>query len=107
MDLPAVERYAKGATTFDTELPFYKALEEIALNLIPFRSAIKNFIDGNVGEGITDLAFDIFGFAIGLGTAAKGAKALAAGASALSKLGRAGKIIGRAAVGALNPVGGA
>lgn len=106
MDLPAVERYAKGATTFDTELPFYKALEEIALNLIPFRSAIKNFIDGNVGEGITDLAFDIFGFAIGLGTAAKGAKALAAGASALSKLGRAGKIIGRAAVGALNPVGG-
>ncbi|NMX60667.1 glycosyltransferase [Pseudomonas sp. WS 5079] len=106
MELPAVERYAKGATTFDTEVPTYKILEEIALNLIPFRSAIKNFIEGNIGSGIVDLAFDIFGFAIGLGPAAKGAKALATGASALSKLGRTGQIIGRAAVGALNPVGG-
>ncbi|USW94096.1 hypothetical protein NHF39_22515 [Pseudomonas proteolytica] len=106
MELPAVERYARGATTFQTEVPTYKVLEEIALNLIPFRSAIKNFIDGKIGEGIVDLAFDIFGFAVGLGAAAKGAKAVAVGASTLSKVGRVGKIVGRAAVGALNPLGG-
>ncbi|MGL5997894.1 MAG: glycosyltransferase [Pseudomonas proteolytica] len=106
MDLPAVERHARGATTFETEVPTYKVVEEIALSLIPFRSAIKNFIDGKIGDGIVDLAFDIFGFAVGLGAAAKGAKALAVGASALSKVGRVGKIVGRAAVGALNPLGG-
>ncbi|WP_080727646.1 glycosyltransferase [Pseudomonas fluorescens] len=106
MDFPAVEQYAKGATTFDTEVPTHQVVAEIALNLIPFRSAIKNFIDGNIGAGIVDLAFDIFGFAIGLGAAAKGAKALSAGASVLSKVGQAGKIIGRAAIGALNPLGG-
>ncbi|MBF8003296.1 hypothetical protein IZT72_01720 [Pseudomonas brenneri] len=106
MDLPAVERYAKGATTFDTEVPTYKILEEIALSLIPLRSAIKNFIEGKVSDGLIDLAFDIFGFAVGLGAAAKGAKAFAVGASALSKVGQVGKIIGRAAVGALNPLGG-
>lgn len=106
LDLPAVERYAKGATTFETEVPAHKVVEEIALNLIPFRSAIKNFIDGKVGDGIVDLAFDIFGFAIGLGAAAKGAKALGVGASALSKAGQVGKIIGRAAIGALNPLSG-
>lgn len=106
IDLPAVERYARGATTFQTEVPTYKVVEEIALNLIPFRSAIKNFIDGKVGEGIVDLAFDIFGFAVGLGAAARGAKAFTVGASTLSKVGRVGKIVGRAAVGALNPLGG-
>lgn len=106
MELPAVERYARGATTFQTEVPTYKVLEEVALNLIPFRSAIKNFIDGKIGEGIVDLAFDIFGFAVGLGAAAKGAKAVAVGASTLSKVGQVGKIVGRAAVGALNPLGG-
>ncbi len=106
MDLPAVKKFAKGATTFETEVPTYKIIEEVALGLIPFRSAIKNFIDGKVGDGLVDLAFDIFGFAVGLGVAAKGAKALTIGASALSKLARAGKVIGRATVGALNPLGG-
>ncbi|PRA27970.1 hypothetical protein CQZ99_12255 [Pseudomonas poae] len=106
IDLPSIKQYAQGATTFDTEVPLYKTFEKVVLNLIPFRSAIKNFIDGNVGEGIADLAFDIFGFAVGLGPAAKGAKVLAAGASTSAKVARAGKIIGRAAIGALNPVSG-
>lgn len=106
MDLPAVERYAKGETTFDTEVLAHEVAAEVGLNLIPFRSAINNFTEGNVGDGLSDLAFDVFGFAVGLGAAAKGAKALAVGASALSKASRAGKIIGRAAVGALNPLGG-
>jgi hypothetical protein len=106
MDLPAVRQYAKGASTFETEVPTYKIVGEIALNLIPLRSAITNFKEGKITEGIVDLAFDVFGFAVGLGAAAKAAKAVSAGASALSKAGRAIKIIGRAAVGALNPVDG-
>lgn len=106
MELPAVRQYAKGASTFETEVPTYKIVGEIALNLIPLRSAIINFKEGKITEGIVDLAFDVFGFVVGLGAAAKAAKALSAGASALSKAAQAVKIIGRAAVGALNPVGG-
>lgn len=106
IDLPAVEKSAKGQTTFDTEVPWHEKLAEFALNLIPFRSAIVNFRKGNLAEGLVDLTFDIFGFAVGLGAAAKGAKALATGASALSKAGQAFKIIGRAAVGSLNPLSG-
>ncbi|WP_338509477.1 hypothetical protein VRB78_12740 [Pseudomonas trivialis] len=106
MELPAVKRYAKGATTFETQVPTYRIVEEIVLNLIPFRSAIKNFIDGKTLEGFVDLAFDIFGFAVGLGAALKGAKALSVGASALSRVVHAGKILGRATVGALNPLSG-
>ncbi len=106
MELPAVKRYAKGATTFETQVPTYRIVEEIVLNLIPFRSAIKNFIDGKTLEGFVDLAFDIFGFAVGLGSALKGAKALSVGASALSRVVHAGKILGRATVGALNPLSG-
>ncbi|WQG57804.1 hypothetical protein RHM66_23305 [Pseudomonas sp. RTB3] len=106
MELPAIKRYAKGATTFETQVPTYRIIEEIALNLIPFRSAIKHFIEGKTLEGFVDLAFDIFGFAVGLGAAAKVTKALSVGASALSKIARAGKILGRAAVGTLNPLSG-
>ncbi|WP_099168437.1 glycosyltransferase [Pseudomonas sp. ICMP 8385] len=106
MDLPEVKKYAQGATTFDTEVPTYKKIEEFVLNLIPLRSAITKFIAGDVPGGIADLAFDIFGFAVGLGAAAKGAKALSAGASALAKVGHGVKILGRAAVGALNPLSG-
>ncbi|MFV3014864.1 hypothetical protein ACM9HO_04015, partial [Pseudomonas sp. KHB2.9] len=67
INLPAVEKYAKGRTTFDSEVPLHETVEEIALNLIPLRSAIVNFTNGNVGGGVVDLAFDIFGFAVGLG----------------------------------------
>lgn len=107
MDFPAIERYAKGETTFDTEVPVHKKVSKVALGLIPFYSAIKNFKSGNIGEGISDLAFDIFGFAVGFGSAfAKGAKVIGSTASALSKIGKVGRIVGRAAVGALNPVDG-
>ena len=97
---------AMGQTTFDTETPFYKKLTEFMLNLIPLRSAIVNFRDGNIAEGILDLSLDALGFVVGVGAAAKGAKALSAGASALSKVVRGAKIVGRAAIGSLNPVDG-
>ena len=97
---------ARGVTTFDTEVPFYKKAREFMLDMIPLRSAIKNFQAGNIGEGVTDLIFDAFGFAIGLGAAARGARALQAGASALNKLAQGVKIVGRAALGSLNPLDG-
>ncbi|WP_460084661.1 hypothetical protein [Pseudomonas sp. H2_G03] len=97
---------AKGVTTFDTEVPFYQKAREFLLNLIPLRSAIQNFRAGNVRDGVIDLVFDAFGFALALGAAAKGAKALHAGASAASKVAHGTKIIGRAALGTLNPLDG-
>ncbi|ONH51056.1 hypothetical protein BLL36_24435 [Pseudomonas cedrina subsp. cedrina] len=100
------EGEARGRTTFESEVPFYKAGREFLLNLIPLRSAIVNFQQGNIGDGIADLAFDAFGFMLGAGSAAKGVKALQAGASLSARVARGGRIMGRAAVGALNPLDG-
>ncbi|WP_456026821.1 hypothetical protein [Pseudomonas capeferrum] len=106
LNIRALETEARGVTTFDTEVPFYKKAREFMLNLIPLRSAIQNFRAGAVGDGILDLAFDAFGFVVGLGVAAKGAKALQAGTSAAARLAQGVKIVGRAALGALNPLDG-
>ena len=106
MDLPGVKNSVKGHTTFDTEVPSHVKAAEFGLNLIPFRSAIVNFQKGDVIKGVGDLSWDIFGFLVGFGAGLKGAKAAATGASALAKLGHTLKVVGRAAVGALNPVGG-
>lgn len=106
LNIRALQSEARGVTTFDTEVPFYKKAREFMLNLIPLRSAIQNFRAGAVGDGILDLAFDAFGFVVGLGVAAKGAKALQAGTSAAVRLAQGVKIVGRAALGALNPLDG-
>ncbi|OIN46549.1 hypothetical protein BLL37_15925 [Pseudomonas azotoformans] len=106
MDLPGLKKAAKGQTTFDTEVPLHEKVKEFALNLIPFRSAIVNFQNGNTAQGVGDLVWDVFGFLVGFGTSLKGAKAAATGAASLARLGHGLKIVGRAAVGALNPLGG-
>ncbi|MBC3921524.1 hypothetical protein H8S66_01485 [Pseudomonas lurida] len=106
LGIRALEDEARGITTFDTEVPFYKKAREFMLDLIPLRSAIQNFRAGNIGDGMVDLAFDAFGFAVGIGTAAKGGKALQAGASTLNRFSRGAKIVGRGALGSLNPVDG-
>lgn len=106
MELPALGAYSRGTTTFQTEHRTIEAVREVILGLIPFRSAIKNFSEGKHSEGAVDLAFDIFGFLLGAGVAAKAAKASFVGASVLSKTAQVLKIVGRAAVGALNPLGG-
>ncbi|WP_256732850.1 glycosyltransferase [Pseudomonas sp. P7548] len=106
MDLPGLKKAARGQTTFDTEVPTHEKAAQFGLNLIPFRSAIVNFQNGNVAQGLGDLSWDVFGFLVGFGTAIKGAKAAATGLGALAKAGHALKIVGRAAVGALNPAGG-
>ncbi|WP_152416437.1 hypothetical protein [Pseudomonas sp. PAMC 26793] len=102
-----LEAEARGQTTFDTEVPTYKKVQEFLLNLIPLRSAINNFIKGNTAAGVTDVLFDALGFVVGLGAAARGAKVLSAGASTLAKAGSVLKTVGRAAIGSLNPLDGA
>ena len=106
MDLTGLKKAAKGQTTFDTEVPTHEKAAEFGLNLIPFRSAIVNFQNGKVAQGLGDLSWDVFGFLVGFGTALKGAKVAATGAAALARVGHQLKIVGRAAIGALNPVGG-
>ncbi|MBD8268959.1 hypothetical protein [Pseudomonas fluorescens] len=105
-DIRALESQARGLTTFDTEVPFYQNAREFLLNLIPLRSAILNFQAGNVREGALDLLFDAFGFAVAIGAAAKGAKLLQAGLSAANRITQGVKILGRAALGSLNPLSG-
>ena len=97
---------ARGLTTFETEVPFHKKVREFLLNLIPLRSAIQNFRQGNIGEGVVDLTLDVFCFAMGLGVAAKGAKALHVGLSTASKVAHSVRVLGRVAVSTLNPLSG-
>ncbi|WP_421560375.1 hypothetical protein [Pseudomonas sivasensis] len=107
INIKALTMEAQQQTTFDTEEPFHKKVREFMLNLIPLRSAIFNFQNGDYAEGVLDLTLDVFGFIVGAGAAAKGAKAMMSGASALSKLLHGAKIVGRTAIGSLNPFDGA
>lgn len=107
LDDPAIKEHARGHTTLDAQRGRAEVVETFLLNLVPLRSAIVNFQQGNYGEGAFDLALDIFGF-------------LTAGAAAAGKLGKLGnaaisgaakalqgaKIIGAATIGAFNPLGG-
>ncbi|MCK6189221.1 hypothetical protein [Pseudomonas sp. EYE_354] len=107
LDDPAIKEQARGQTTLDELQGGPKPLSEFLLNLIPFRSAIVNFQKGNYGEGAADLALDVFGFlTAGAATAGKliniGRSAISSGAKAL----KAGKVIGAAAIGVLNPLSG-
>ena len=104
LDDPAIKQQARGQTALDKA---NAQLSEFLLNLIPFRSAIVNFQNGQYGAGAFDLLLDVFGFlTAGTSTAGKllkvGRSALSAGAKAL----RAVKVIGVAAIDVLNPVGG-
>lgn len=97
---------ARGLTTFESEVPLYKKVNEFFLSLIPLRSAIINFSEGNIGEGVIDLTLDVFCFAFGLGVAAKGTKAFHMGLSTTSKVAHGVRTLGRAAAGTLNPLSG-
>lgn len=105
-DIESYKGLAKGMTTFDTEVSTNKKVGDFFLNLVPFYSAITNFSKGNIGEGIGDLALDVFGFFVVFAGAAKGAKALKAGSSAFKHFKHGAKIFGRGAIGALNPLDG-
>ena len=104
----ALEAEAQGVTTVESEVPFYRKLNTFLLNLIPLRSAIKNFTDGNIGDGIVDLSLDVFGvMTAGAATVGKAAKVLTSTLSAGSKALRIGKTLGLGAISLVNPLDGA
>ncbi|MFC6299659.1 hypothetical protein GNF76_27265 [Pseudomonas sp. CCM 7893] len=102
-----LQTQAKGVTTFDTEFNTAKFLHETVMNLIPLRSAIVNFQQGKIGDGLVDLGLDILGLVMTFATggASIGAKA-AAGASRAARALLGARVIGRLTLSALNPLGG-
>ncbi|WP_256677421.1 membrane-targeted effector domain-containing toxin [Pseudomonas sp. L13] len=107
LDNPAIKKAAAGTTTFEANQETLSNITEFLLNLIPFRSAIVNFMDGNYGEGITDVALDVFGFVTaGIGMAAKLGKVLGAAGSAASKALKVTKIMVPSLLKELNPLNG-
>ena len=103
-DIRSFEDQARGQTTFDTRLPWYKHASAFVVNFLPVYPAIKSFQAGDIGAGIVDLTFDAFGFMVGLGAAAKAVKGVQAGVSSLNTLGRLTKVFGRTAMSMLNPL---
>ncbi len=107
LDKPAVKKQARGQTTLDKLKGGPNFLDDMLLNLIPFRSAFENFKKGKYLEGTFDLVTDIFGFVVA-GASAAG-RLIKIGAAALSagiKLLKTAKVIGAATIGALNPLDG-
>lgn len=107
LDDPALKQQARGLTTADKNHGRADVVSDFILDLIPFRSAINNFIKGDVGDGLLDLGLDIFGFlTAGAATAGKVVKIAGTAVSAASKVARAAKAIGMATFSTLNPLGG-
>lgn len=108
IDNAQVVKQAKGVTPLDKQNEVEWKLADFFLNLVPLRSAIVNFQNGNYADGATDLALDMFSFVTaGVGTAGKVAKAVKSSASTTVKAINTAKVIGAAAIGAFNPVSGA
>lgn len=108
LDDPAIKQQARGLTTDDKNRNRSEKVENFLLDLIPLRSAINHFRNGNIGDGVIDLSLDAFGFlTAGAATAGKVVKIAGTAASAATRVARAAKTIGMATFGALNPLGGA
>ncbi|MGY4638271.1 SET domain-containing protein-lysine N-methyltransferase [Pseudomonas sp. TE24901] len=98
---------ARGVTSFDETAATNKAIGEFFLNLIPLRSAIVNFSNGNVADGLFDLSLDFIGLVtLGAGKAAQASKALSKGVSSLRGVARVARFIGATAIEAFNPLSG-
>lgn len=107
LDDPAIKQQARGITTADKNRKRAEVTNDFILDLIPFRSAIQSFRQGNIGSGLFDLALDIFGFlTAGAGTAGKLAKIAGTAVSTATRVARTVKTIGIATFSALNPLGG-
>ena len=107
LDNPAIKKAAADTTTFESNQETKEAVIEFFLNLIPFRSAIVNFMEGNYAEGITDLAVDVFGFVTaGAGMAAKIGKVVGTAGTAASKALKVAKIMLPPLLKELNPLNG-
>ena len=100
-------KQARGVTSYDQEAARNSAIGQFFLNLIPFRSAIVNFTNGNIGDGLFDLSLDVIGLVtLGVGKAAQAGKALGKGISSISQLTKAARFIGATAIEAINPLSG-
>ncbi len=101
-----VREAAKGSTSYDEHRAYTNAVKEFFLNLIPFRSAIVNFQEGNYAGGLFDLAVDAVGLiTMGAGKAAQAGKALK-GVTTLNGTAKALRFVGVTAFEAINPVSG-
>ncbi|OIN44114.1 hypothetical protein BLL37_06300 [Pseudomonas azotoformans] len=99
--------YARGVTSYDENRATNHAIGEFFLNLIPFRSAIVNFIKGNYGEGALDLGLDVVGLlTLGAGKAAQAGKAFSKGVTSIRGLSKALRFVGLTAIEAFNPAAG-
>lgn len=98
---------ARGQTTYDNEIAVLKSRLDFLLNLIPFKSAISNFIEGKYADGAIDLFLDVLGFVTaGVSVAAKLTQVVARTASVISKALKSAKIIGMLVISELNPLSG-
>ncbi|ASV38997.1 hypothetical protein CI807_23245 [Pseudomonas sp. NS1(2017)] len=106
-DDPAVKQYAAGSTPSEARRAWLSSTADTLLNLIPLKSAITNFRNGQYKDGAIDLAFDVFGFVTaGIGLTAKVGKAVTGAGSTLGKLAQGGKILGVTTFNAFNPLSG-
>ena len=107
IDSDAVRRRAEGRTAREQQRDTLTTIGEFLLDLIPFRSAIANFRNGNIKDGAIDLTFDLFGFlTAGVGMVGKLVKGAGKTGNAFAKVARSSRIIGATAFSAFNPLGG-
>lgn len=99
--------HARGFTSYDQGRARNDAIGEFFLNLIPLRSAIVNFSNGNYAAGLFDLGLDVIGLVtLGAGKAAQASRLLAKGISSLGAVTKAARLLGATAVEAFNPFSG-
>ncbi|WP_438870232.1 glycosyltransferase [Pseudomonas sp. L1(2025)] len=100
--------HARGTTSYDETRAANNAIGEFFLNMIPFRSAIVNFMQGNIGDGLLDLGLDVIGLVtLGIGKAAQAGKVVAKGIAGVKGAARTARFLGTVVIEALNPLGGA
>ncbi|PHN18941.1 hypothetical protein [Pseudomonas sp. ICMP 460] len=99
---------ARGVTSYDQDSARNEAISEFFLNLIPLRSAIVNFGNGNIGQGVFDLAMDAVGLiTLGAGKAAQAGKVVGSAVSTVGKVAKVSRFVGATLVEAFNPLSGA
>lgn len=98
---------ARGLTSFDRDSARNEAIGEFFLNLIPLRSAIVNFQNGNIGQGVFDLGLDAVGLVtLGAGKAVQAGKVLGGALTTARQAAKAVRFVGATAVEAFNPLSG-
>lgn len=105
LDSEDILNAAKGQTTQDRENAVVQKVINFVVDLIPFKSAITNFVNGNYFDGAVDLFFDVLGFVTaGTSTVAKLTQVVGRSASALSRGLKAARVIGVFVISELNPL---